>query len=212
MFTGIIETTGEVVSLAFSGKAAKLAVKCKGFWDDLAIGDSIAIDGVCLTAKEINGAECSFDVSRETLDRSILGKYRPKSRVNMEKALLPTDRLGGHFVQGHVDGVGKYIGSETVGENIEMSFEIPEDICRYVVEKGSISINGISLTAASINGSVIKIALIPHTLTITNLSDLSANSPVNLECDIIAKYVEKLLSPKESKGIDLEFLTKRGFK
>lgn len=211
MFTGIIETTGKIASLKFSGGAAKLALDAEGFWADVSIGDSIAVDGVCLTVIEKSGKSASFDVSKETLDRSIMGSYKTAVNVNLEKPLRPTDRLGGHFVQGHVDGVGKFLNVSKQGENVEMTFEIPEDLARYVVHKGSISINGISLTAAKVDGQKITIALIPHSIEVTNLSDLTPGAKVNIECDIIAKYTEKLLLSSNNKELDLEFLKNRGF-
>lgn len=211
MFTGIIETTGSIASLKFSGGAAKLVVDAEGFWEDVSIGDSIAVDGVCLTVIEKSGKNATFDVSKETLDRSIMGNYKTTVNVNLEKPLRPTDRLGGHFVQGHVDGVGKFLTVAKQGENVEMTFEIPDNLTRYVVVKGSISINGISLTAAKVNGQKITIALIPHSIEVTNLSELTPGAKVNIECDIIAKYTEKLLLSSNNKELDLEFLKNRGF-
>jgi riboflavin synthase len=212
MFTGIIETAGTVSSLKFAGGAAKLVIDAKkSFWDDVSIGDSIAVDGVCLTVTEKRGESATFDVSKETLDRSTMGQYKPSVKVNLEKPLRPIDRIGGHFVQGHVDGVGRLLGTAKTGENVEMSFELPEELLRYVVAKGSIAINGISLTAATVGGKNIKIAIIPHTLEITNLSGLAPGAKVNIECDIIAKYTEKLILSSNNKELDLEFLKKRGF-
>ena len=196
MFTGIIQAVGSVARMAVSGSSADLTIRAEGFWGDVKVGDSVAVDGVCLTAKRTSGAECSFDVSKETLDRSIIGRYKKGAKVNLEKALRPSDRLGGHIVQGHVDGVGRYAGKRTVGENVEMDFTLPAGLARYAVEKGSVAVNGVSLTIAKIRGGRITTALIPHTLKATNLSALSANSPVNLECDIMAKYAEKLLAPR----------------
>lgn len=211
MFTGIIEAKGSVSSMGFSGGAAKIVIEAKSFWDDAKIGDSIAVDGVCLTITEKNRDNGSFDVSKETLDRSIMGRYKSGVKVNLEKPLRPMDRLGGHFVQGHVDGVGRLLETVKTGENVEMSFEIPEALTRYVVEKGSITINGISLTAATAVGAKIKIAIIPHTLEVTNLLELTPGAKVNIECDIIAKYTEKLLLSSNNKELDLEFLKNRGF-
>jgi len=212
MFTGIIQTTGTVASIAHSGGAAKLTIAAPGFWEGVNIGDSIAVDGVCLTAKEFNGPQCQFDVSQETIDRSTIKTYGINSKVNLEKALAVGDRLGGHFVQGHVDGVGKYEGKRPLGDYVEMDFTIPAGLAKYAVEKGSVSINGISLTVAKIKGTLITIALIPHTMAITNLGELGADSPVNIECDIIAKYTEKLLfANRQQTGIDANFLKEKGF-
>ena len=212
MFTGIIESVGTVSGIALSGGAARLSIEAPiGFWEDVKIGDSIAIDGVCLTAKEMGGAKCAFDVSRETLERSIVGKYKQNAKVNLEKALRLSDRLGGHIVQGHVDAIGGFAGKKTIGENVEMDFDVPKEITRYMVEKGSISINGISLTIARITGGRITIALIPHTLAITNLSALAVSAPVNIECDIIAKYTERLLLPSGGTGVTAGYLKEKGF-
>ncbi|MBI5179615.1 MAG: riboflavin synthase [Nitrospinae bacterium] len=213
MFTGIIQATGTVGSIAFSGGAAKLGISAPaGFWEGVNLGDSIATDGVCLTAKEFKGPTTYFDVSQETIDRSIINTYKPNMQVNLEKALAVGDRLGGHFVQGHVDGVGRFEGKRPLGEYVEMDFTIPKELGKYAVEKGSIAINGISLTVAKIHENRITIALIPHTMTVTNLSALTASSPVNIECDIIAKYTEKLLfAGKAQSGIDSDFLKEKGF-
>jgi len=218
MFTGIIEVKGTVKSVAYSGGAATLVIEAESsFWKDVKLGESIAVDGVCLTVTRRGENSGNFDVSRETLDRAITGKYRAGSVVNLEKALRPTDRLGGHFVQGHVDGVGRFIDKKTIGENIEMDFEVPSGLERYIVDKGSISINGISLTAARVLGRKITIAVIPHTLQITSLEQLHPGDPVNIECDVIAKYTEKLLiskgesNPDANKGLNLKTLSEKGF-
>ncbi|GMT41767.1 MAG: riboflavin synthase [bacterium] len=211
MFTGIIKAVGKVKSLTLSGASAEIVVEAEGFWDDAGIGDSISVDGVCLTVTKKSGGRACFDVSRETLDRSVLGGYKPADKVNLEKALLPTDRLGGHFVQGHVDGVGKYRSSDRIGENIELVFEIPKNLTAYVVEKGSIALNGVSLTAASVKGNIIRVAVIPHTLKLTNLSELAPGCPVNVECDIIAKYTEKLALSVRDRELDIGFFKKKGF-
>lgn len=211
MFTGIIQATGKTTSVIHSGEAAKLVIDAPGFWNDTIVGDSIAIDGVCLTIKNIDGSLAAFDVSKETILRSVAGQYAPGTRVNLEKALILSDRLGGHIVQGHVDGLGRFIKTKSSGENVEIEFEIPESIERYVVEKGSIAINGISLTVARIENRTITVAVIPHTLAVTNLSDLLPGSVCNMECDIISKYTEKLLLSNKGSGINETFLKEKGF-
>lgn len=212
MFTGIVQATGAVGAISLAGKAARLVIDVPGFWTDAAIGDSIAIDGVCLTAKEFSGDSAVFDVSKESLDRTIIGGYKPKTVVNLEKALRPMDRLGGHIMQGHVDGLGAFLGKKVIGDNVELNFEIPEAIDRYTVEKGSIAINGISLTVARIAGLQVTIAVIPHTLAVTNLHTLTPGAAVNMECDIIAKYTEKLLlSGRPQSRIDEKYLKEKGF-
>lgn len=212
MFTGIVQATGAVNALSLAGKAARLVIDAPGFWADAAIGDSIAVDGVCLTAKEFSNNSAVFDVSKESLDRTVIGGYKPKTVVNLEKALRPMDRLGGHIMQGHVDGLGTYLGKKIIGDNVELNFEIPETIDRYTVEKGSIAINGISLTVAHIVARQITIAVIPHTLAVTNLHTLTPGTAVNMECDIIAKYTEKLLlSGRPQSRIDEKYLKEKGF-
>ncbi|MBI3580512.1 MAG: riboflavin synthase [Nitrospinae bacterium] len=200
MFTGIIQAVGKVARISAAGSSADLVIKAEGFWGDVKIGDSVAVDGVCLTAARKSGAECAFDVSKETLDRSIIGKYKKGAGVNLEKALRASDRLGGHIVQGHVDGVGRCAGRRRSGEYVELDFALPAGLARYAVEKGSVAVNGVSLTIARVKGARITTALIPHTLDATNLSSLAANSRVNLECDIMAKYAEKLLAPLKGGG------------
>ena len=218
MFTGIIETKGTVSSVSHSGGAATLIIEADAsFWDDVKIGESIAIDGVCLTVTEMSSKSGNFDVSKETLERAITGRYKSGSVVNLEKALRPTDRLGGHFVQGHVDGVGRFVEKKVIGENVELDFEIPSGLEKYVVDKGSISLNGVSLTAAKIIGNKVTIAVIPHTLLITSLGELQPGDPINIECDVIAKYTEKLLvsrggsNPDLNKGLNLKTLAEKGF-
>jgi len=211
MFTGIIETGGKVASAISSNKTMRLGVKGGSFWDDVALGDSVAIDGVCLTVIEIKNGTGYFDVSKETLERSIMSAYKPERIVNLEKALRLSDRLGGHIVQGHVDGIGKYVGKSEHGGNIEMDFEIPKALAKYVVGKGSICINGISLTASKINGNKIRIALIPHTLKITSLAEIKIGDSVNIEADVIAKYIEKLLLSDEGEVVNKDFLSKNRF-
>lgn len=211
MFTGIIQRTGKVISITRSGGVSRLTAEAENFWKDVSIGDSIALDGVCLTVVRTDSKAATFDVSQETLNRSIMSNYKAGSMVNLEKALRPSDRLSGHFVQGHVDGVGKFRGQKVVNENVEMVFEIPREISRYVVEKGSIAINGISLTTASVEGNRVKVAIIPHTLKATSLSSLKPGDSVNIECDVIAKYVEKLLLSQKRTEIDKDYLSKKGF-
>ena len=212
MFTGIVQATGTVGAFSLAGKAARLVIDAPGFWADAAIGDSIAIDGVCLTAREFSGGGAVFDVSKESLDRTIIGGYKPNAAVNLEKALRLSDRLGGHIMQGHVDGLGAFTGKKSIGDNVELDFEIPESIDKYTVEKGSIAINGVSLTVARIAGRRITIAVIPHTLAITNLHALAPGAAVNMECDIMAKYAEKLLlAGRPQSRINETFLKDNGF-
>ncbi len=182
MFTGLVREVGEVAS--FDG--GRLVVEAA---TDAALGDSVAIDGVCLTVVESGGGRLAFDVVPETLDR-----VKPfGARVNVEPALRAGDPLGGHQVQGHVDGVGRVAAVEPEGEGARVRIEAPPELLRYCVEKGSITVDGVSLTVAAVDGSGFEVALIPHTLQATTLSELAPGRLVNLETDVLAKYVEKLL-------------------
>ncbi len=208
MFTGIVEETGTVEGLERQAGGARLIIRGREVLSDLEIGGSIAVNGVCLTAISITPEGFGADLSPETLERSNLGLLRPGDRVNLERPLLPTDRLSGHFVQGHVDGVGELVALEPLPDgNWWLSVRAPEDLLRYLVFKGSIAIDGISLTIASLKGDVISVAIIPHTYERTNLAGPRVGGKVNLECDVIAKHVEKLLetadrAPKSSLRID----------
>jgi riboflavin synthase len=194
MFTGIIEETGAVASLDRHAAGAKLTVRAGLVLSDLEIGGSIAVNGVCLTAVEITPQSFSADLSPETLERTNLGALRPGAVVNLERPLAPTGRLSGHFVQGHVDGVGEFVSLESVGDgNWWLRVRAPRELLRYFVFKGSIAIDGISLTLASVEDDVIGVAIIPHTYQATTLGKLASGSTVNLECDVIAKHVERLL-------------------
>ena len=182
MFTGLVREVGQVAS--FDG--GRLVVETA---TDAALGDSVAIDGVCLTVVESGGGLLAFDVVPETLDR-----VKPfGARVNVEPALRAGDPLGGHQVQGHVDGVGRVAAVEQEGDGARVRIEAPPELMRYCVEKGSITVDGVSLTVAAVDASAFEVALIPHTLAATTLSQLAPGSLVNLETDVLAKYVEKLL-------------------
>ena len=203
MFTGIIEELGTVAQLRRSSDptgGAKLvlrATKALANADGprLQEGESIAVNGVCLTAREITPDTFAADLSPETLDRSSLGSLAPGARVNLERSMTPSSRFGGHIVQGHVDGVGKLVALDPLPDgNYWLSVEIPPDLARYVVSKGSISLNGISLTVARLDGARVGVAIIPHTYENTSLGSLGPGDPVNVECDVLAKYAEKLLA------------------
>ncbi|RNL86417.1 riboflavin synthase [Halostreptopolyspora alba] len=192
MFTGIIEELGEVAAVTPAGDSVELTIHGPTVTSDAAHGDSIAVNGVCLTVTGVSGARFSTDVMRETLDRSSLGALAPGTPVNLERAAQVSDRLGGHIVQGHVDGTGEIV-RRVPGERWEtVTFSLPEGLTRYVVEKGSITVDGVSLTVAAVDTASFDIALIPTTLELTTLGRKNVNDPVNLEVDIIAKYVEKL--------------------
>ncbi|EGT5591371.1 riboflavin synthase [Corynebacterium striatum] len=198
MFTGLVEEIGTVASLERQGDAIRLGIAAPKILDDAALGDSIAINGVCLTVAERNADVFIADVMQESLNRSALGELRVGSQVNVERALLPTTRLGGHIMQGHVDGTAKLI-SRTPSENWEvLRFELPAVLARYVVEKGSIAVSGTSLTVSNIGADWFEVSLIPTTLRDTIFGQLEVGAAVNLEVDVLAKYVEKMFGPNAS--------------
>ncbi len=215
MFTGIIEETGAVESLERLETGARLKVLAQRVLSDLEVGASIAVNGACLTAVEITPATFTADLSPETLERTNLGALEAGSRVNLERPLQPGGRLSGHFVLGHVDGAGEFLALDSVGEdNWWLRIRVPPELLRYFVYKGSVAIDGISLTIASIEQDVIGVAIIPHTYRETSLGSLRAGMKVNLEADMIAKHIEKLLSsldlsPKSS--LRIEDLKEQGF-
>jgi riboflavin synthase len=215
MFTGIIEETGAVASLDRHAAGARLTVRAGVVLSDLEIGGSIAVNGVCLTAVEIAPRAFSADLSPETLERTNLGALRPGAVVNLERPLAPTGRLSGHFVQGHVDGVGEFVSLEPVGHgNWWLRVRAPRELLRYFVFKGSIAIDGISLTLASVEEDVIGVAVIPHTYQATTLGKLAAGWTVNLECDVIAKHVERLLQAMHlevRQALSVKDLKEQGF-
>ncbi len=194
MFTGIIEETGAVRSFQRSASGARMEVGAGTVLSDLDIGGSIAVNGCCLTAIEIDASGFAADLSPETLERTNLGDLTVGRRVNLERPLLPTSRLSGHFVQGHVDALGELVEVAPAGdENWILRVKAPQDALRYLVYKGSVAIDGISLTVARLDGDVIEVAVIPHTYRETNLSDRQPGESVNLECDMLAKHIERLL-------------------
>jgi riboflavin synthase len=194
MFTGIIEELGTVAGVGALSAGARLMLDCRTVLEDITTGASIDVNGVCLTAVEITRDGFAADVSPETLRRSNLGDLRTGSAVNLERALSPSGRLGGHLVQGHVDGTGEFVSLELLGdENWWLTVRVPEDLDRYVVEKGSIAIDGVSLTVAGIEAGLLSATIIPHTYQTTALRSHRPGDRVNLECDVLAKYVEKLL-------------------
>ena len=193
MFTGLIEEIGTVEELVPLGDAVRIAVRAPKVTQDAAAGDSIAVDGVCLTVVDNASGAFTADVMRETLDRSRLGSYAPGSRVNLERALAAGQRMGGHIVQGHVDSVSEVV-SRTASEHWEVvRFTLPQQLNRYVVEKGSIAVNGTSLTVSAVSEGYFEVSLIPTTLSETTAGALQPGDPVNLEVDVVAKYVEKMV-------------------
>ena len=195
MFTGIIEEVGTVESLEARVTGARLRVNCSLVTSDAAEGSSIAVNGVCLTALDISAHAFSADLAPETLRRTNLGDLQPGSIVNLERPLLATSRLHGHVVQGHVDGTGEFVSLEVLGDNnYWLSIRIPGELDRYIVHKGSIAIDGISLTVAAIKDDILSVTIIPHTYEVTSLRACRPGSRVNLECDVFAKYVEKMVA------------------
>lgn len=195
MFTGIVEETGTVLELARSSAGARMVVAAREVLADLSTGGSIAVNGCCLTAVDFDERGFSADLSPETLDRTNLGALEAGSIVNLERPLLPTSRLSGHFVLGHVDGTGEVLGLDTVGDgNWWLSVRAPEDLLQFLVYKGSIAIDGISLTIASLDADVLGCAIIPHTYEVTTLRAVRVGGSVNLECDMLAKHVHRLLA------------------
>jgi len=195
VFTGIVEGTGVALAIERREKDFRLTLDAGGLVESPRLGESVAVDGVCLTVVEASGSRLSFDVSQETISRTNFNQLRPGHTVNLERALALGARLGGHIMQGHVDCVGTLKRMEKVGEGYEMEVELPPEGMRYVVEKGSIAISGISLTVAARLERSITAALIRHTYAVTNLKTTTSGSTVNVEYDIIAKYVENLVKP-----------------
>lgn len=200
MFTGIIEEIGRAVSVEPGTAGARLRIQCRRVIADLQEGHSISVSGVCLTATAIGTDGFSADVSPETLSRSNLGALRPGARVNLERALSLAERLGGHIVQGHIDGTAELVSLELLGDdNWWLTARVPPELSRYLVEKGSVALDGISLTVAAIEGDELSATIVPHTYHNTTLADRRPGDRLNLECDILAKHVEKLLRREEAR-------------
>ena len=213
MFTGIIEELGAVEALETRAAGAQLKVRCSTVMQDMTEGASIAVNGVCLTAVSLRPDSFSADLAPETLRRSNLGDLRAGSRVNLERPLSPTSRLSGHIVQGHVDGTGEYLSLEALGdENWWLRVRVPGELDPFLVYKGSIAIDGISLTIASLESDVLAVTIIPHTYRNTTLAGYRPGARVNLECDILAKHVEKLLRKLDVKSpLTVEKLRENGY-
>lgn len=200
MFSGIVAATGRIEQTDPLGDGLRLTIDVGSLdLDDVAIGDSIANSGVCLTVIERDGRRVKFDVSRETLDCTT-GLDRVGNEVNLEKALALSDRLGGHLVTGHVDGIGEVVKFAPVAESFELVVRAPEAIAGYIARKGSITVNGVSLTVNHVSGRDFSTNLIPHTVEITNLKNLRAGSKINLEIDLIARYVERMMAWRDGES------------
>lgn len=212
MFTGIIEELGKIQSLAKMADGARITISANVVTQESNEGDSIAVNGVCLTALNIGSKSFSADVSGETLRKSTLGVLKTGSVVNLERAVTPSTRLGGHIVQGHVDARGKFVSASESGDFWTVRIGFPKEIGQYLVYKGSVSVEGISLTIAELGNDYFEIAVIPKTWEATNLSSLKSGDDVNLEADVIAKYVERILKYDKNAGeITMEKLQKLGF-
>ncbi|MEJ7631613.1 MAG: riboflavin synthase [Rubrobacteraceae bacterium] len=195
MFTGLVEGTGRIVSLE-PGGMTRLVVSANLAGDDARIGDSVSVNGVCLTVNEVDRDELVFHAMPETLRRTALGDLSKGSLVNLERAMGAGSRFGGHIVQGHVDGVGEMLGVRPEGDAQMWTFTAPADVLRYTVEKGSVCVDGISLTVASLDEGAFDVSILPQTRENTNLRELKAGRKVNLEADVIGKYVERLMEPR----------------
>ncbi len=226
MFTGIVEEVGRIERIQRGSRSATLAIGARRVLEDTQVGDSIAVNGVCLTVTSLSPSSFTADVMHETLDRSGLAQLKIGSKVNLERAMSAQGRFGGHIVSGHIDGVGTVTKTERDDTAIWYSISAPEDIVRYVVEKGSIAIDGISLTVARVDGQEFAVSTIPHTNAATTLVDRAVGDTVNLECDIIGKYVERFVQQRPTQdlqeqlgtekneqtgGLTLDFLAEHGF-
>jgi riboflavin synthase len=214
MFTGIIEETGIVKTVNRSGASSFIEIQAKKVLEDVSIGDSIAVNGVCLTVTHSDGGVFRADVMNETLSRSSLGSLTSGSPVNLERAMAANGRFGGHIVSGHIDGTGTVSDIRNDGIAVWYTIAAPPGLLRYIVEKGSIAVDGISLTVARVTDTSFSVSVIPHTAAQTILGTKKKGDTVNLENDIIGKYVEKLMKPADTapqSGITMDFLAKNGF-
>ena len=199
MFSGIIESMGEIKEISLNGDSARVSIEARDLsMDDVKIGDSIACSGECLTVASFDESSFEVDVSSETLKLTTLGHMKPGSTVNLEKALLVSARLGGHIVTGHVDGVGEVLEQEKLSEYVRFTVRAPAELSRYIAKKGSVCVDGISLTVNEVKGDQFELMIIPHTLSVTTLGQTLVGTEVNLEIDVVARYCERLLDAKLS--------------
>jgi len=207
MFTGLIEEIGTLVQL----QGEKLTLRCHKILEGMELGDSIAVDGVCLTVVQFDTTSFTAQVSDETFQRSSLGQRRSGSAVNLERSLKVGGKVGGHFVTGHIDGLGELRQRLIQGPFWELTFAAAPGVAKYIAAKGSIAVNGVSLTVARCEAEEFTVAVVPYSLEQTNLQYIDIGETVNLEGDILAKYVEKMLYPSTAMGIDADFLTEHGY-
>jgi riboflavin synthase len=211
MFTGIVEDLGTIREVRRGPESARLRIATRLPLAEVRLGDSIAVDGACLTVVQMAGDLFDVDASVETLARTTLSERRVGDSVHLERALRMGDRLGGHLVTGHIDGVGRVTSRTPHGPSLELTYSAPPEVLRYIVVKGSIAVDGVSLTVNTRTESGFGVVLIPHTLVKTHLGDRPPGAPVNLEADLIGKYVERLLPGSEGRGVDLELLREQGY-
>jgi riboflavin synthase len=214
MFTGIIEEVGKVAEIEQHSASRRLTVECAKLASELKKGDSIAVSGVCLTAVELGENSFAADLAQETWRRTSFSRLKEGALVNLELPMRANGRFDGHIVQGHVDGTGSFVSLAPIkgGNDYRLTIHVPSELTRYIVAKGSLAIEGISLTVAGINGVEVEVAIIPHTAEFTNLSSLRPGDPVNLEVDVLAKYVEKMIATERAQGsMTIERLVKAGF-
>lgn len=213
MFTGLIEEVGRVQSITEKGGQRRLTVSALRLPRELHVGDSISVSGTCLTAVDVQPQSFAADLAAETWLRTSFSRIREGALVNLELPMRADGRFGGHLVQGHVDGTGKFLGLDPIpgGNDFWLRLEIPRELERYVVHKGSLAVEGISLTVAKLEGTSVTIAIIPHTVEMTNLKSLRPGDPLNLEVDLVAKYVEKMVRGEEASALTVERLMAEGF-
>ena len=214
MFTGIIEEVGRVTAIEVHGERRRLTVSCSKLLPELKQGDSISVSGVCLTAVDLAKASFTADLAQETWRRTSFSRIHQGALVNLELPMRANGKFDGHIVQGHVDGTGTLASLAPVksGNDFLLAIHVPSELTRYIVAKGSLAIEGISLTVAAVDGVEVRVAIIPHTAEVTNLGSLKPGDPLNLEVDVIAKYVEKMIAPgKALSSITLEKLVRAGF-
>lgn len=215
IFTGLVEEIGTVWSIAKGPKSARITINANKILNGAKLGDSISTNGVCLTITAFTPNSFSVDVMAETMRKSNLNLLKVQDKVNLERALCVGDRLGGHIVSGHIDGTGVIKSYEKEDNAVWITVEAKPDLLRYIIQKGSVAIDGVSLTVAYVDETVLKVSIIPHTKEVTTLLRKKADDVVNLECDMVGKYIEKLLKPisaePSKKGIDVSFLSEHGF-
>ena len=217
MFTGIIAARGTIKALEAKGNDRRLTIAAGALdMSDVQLGDSIAVDGICLTVVRFSDNDFVMDASAETLSKSTMGEFAVGRAVNLEKALTPTTRLGGHLVSGHVDGLGVIESRESVGESLRFRVRVPDALAKYIAVKGSVCIDGVSLTVNNVDGALFEVNIIPHTAAMTTINEYKAGRRVNIEVDLLARYLERLLlgdkaAQSTTSGVTLELLAEHGF-